>query len=171
MYELVVDGAIQLNLLCRLTRVVRRRVHAASTCCRHCRLRCVIPILCAIWWRHRRCTFTTARAERADEAFAPIFRHERINDWINAAVEVRHDVERLTHRLQVAVVQFVDVTEGDEDVVDERWSPADGEQHDDCDQYLNHLATKNTSAVSFILNETIFLCCSQLHTDAGKAEI
>ena len=58
----------------------------------------------------------------------------------------------------MAVVQFVDVTEGDEDVVDERWSPADGEQHDDCDQYLNHLSTKSSAvaAVSFIMNETIY---------------
>ena len=58
-------------------------------------------------------------ADRGAEVTAPVTRHERVDDGVNATVEVRHDVKHLPHRLQVPVVHPLDEAEGDEKVVDE----------------------------------------------------
>ena len=83
-----------------------------------------------------------ARTDGVLEALTEILRHEGVDDGVDARVEVGHEGERLADVFQVVVVVLLDQTKGDEDVVDEAGSPAEGKERDHCHQHLDHLQGK-----------------------------
>ncbi len=80
-----------------------------------------------------------ACAQRELETLAEVARHERVDDGIDAAVEVGHAGERLAHGFQRAVVEPVENPERHQDVVNHDGGPAHGEQDYYGHQHLDHL--------------------------------
>lgn len=78
-------------------------------------------------------------ADRVPKALAKVLRHERIDDRIDAAVEVGHEIERLSQVLSPSCAQILDHVEGFQQILHCHWNPADGKENDYHDQHLNDL--------------------------------
>ena len=97
-----------------------------------------------------------AGAQGLLEALTEVLGHEGVDDGVDAAVEVSHEREGLTHVFEIAEVEAVQYVKGNQDVISEVWSPADDEENDNRHQHLDHLKNK-----AFLMNIIAFNHCSE----------